>query len=495
MGIHSNVIMKLGLVASSVLALGAYADVPTNCFVDDLWGDWTFTVGLQGDAETVTTGADYHNLGDATATYHFSFSEYNMVVNSDTGATGEVTTIYNQGFEFRINSQIWFMNWYFDGPVNSYDCSKTCVGFVSDTQGKNWGRVEGSNNNAKSLLRTMSVNPETDPAFEGKYQADFRQIQEIKRAAEGVWYPTFYPEHEKYTNREMIRRAGAQRVPVSYSERYQTRDISGVVEKAIENNKKVMAENKHLPTQMDWRNVDGVNFVGTVDDQGGCGSCYSFASMGLLESRVRIETNNQQQPKFSEQEMITCGKDKTYNQGCVGGFAFQNAGRYASTFGVVEESCAPYNPSDRSCPDTTGCKRWYTSSDYEYLGGYYGATTTDGGAAMMTELATNGPIAVGFMVLDDFSSYSGGVYVNTASVSAWNPFVPVNHAVLMVGYGTCDGDNTPDCGTAPDGTPFWIVKNSWGTGWGLSGYFLILRGVDEVGIESVPFVAHPAPQL
>merc|ERR1719469_415340 len=88
--------MKLGLVASSVLALGVYADVPTNCFVDDLWGDWTFTIGLQGDADVVTTGADYHNLGEATATYHFSFAEYNQVVNTETGATGEVTTIYNQ---------------------------------------------------------------------------------------------------------------------------------------------------------------------------------------------------------------------------------------------------------------------------------------------------------------------------------------------------------------------------------------------------------------
>merc|ERR1712127_220434 len=446
MGFKLN--MKLGLVASSVLALGAYADVPTNCFVDDLWGDWTFTIGLQGDADAVTTGADYHNLGEATATYKFSFAEYNQVVNTETGATGEVTTIYNQGFEFRVNSQIWFMNWYFD-----------------------------------------------DPAFAGKYQADFNQIRDIKRTAEGIWTPTFYPEHEKYTNREMIRRAGAQRVPVTFQERYEKRDLNAVVEKAIRNNEKVMRENKQLPTQMDWRNVDGVNYVGTVDDQGGCGSCYSFASMGLLESRVRIETNMQQQPKYSEQEMITCGKDKTYNQGCIGGFAYQNAGRYASTFGVVDESCAPYNPSDRTCPDTTGCQRTYASFDYAYLGGYYGATTTDGGAAMMTELATNGPIAIGFMVLDDFSAYSGGVYVNTASVSAWNPFVAVNHAVLMVGYGTCDGVNTPDCGNAPDGTPFWIVKNSWGSGWGLSGYFLILRGVDEVGCESVPFVAHPAPQL
>merc|ERR1719469_988962 len=244
--------MKLGLVASSVLALGVYADVPTNCFVDDLWGDWTFTIGLQGDADVVTTGADYHNLGEATATYHFSFSAYNQVVNTETGATGEVTTIYNQGFEFRVNSQIWFMNWYFDGPVNAYDCSKTCVGFVSDVQGKNWGRVEGAHDSAVSVVKSMSA------------------------------------------NREMIRRAGAQRVPVTFQERYEKRDLNAVVEKAIKNNEKVMRENKQLPTQKDWRNVAGVNYVGTVDDQGGCGSCYSFASMGLLESRVRIETNMQQ---------------------------------------------------------------------------------------------------------------------------------------------------------------------------------------------------------
>ena len=95
--------MKLGLVASSVLALGVYADVPTNCFVDDLWGDWTFTIGLQGDADVVTTGADYHNLGDATATYHFSFAEYNQVVNTETGATGEVTTIYSGGLKIENN--------------------------------------------------------------------------------------------------------------------------------------------------------------------------------------------------------------------------------------------------------------------------------------------------------------------------------------------------------------------------------------------------------
>merc|ERR1712088_837044 len=199
-----------------------------------------------------------------------------------------------------------------------------------------------------------------------------------------------------------------------------------------------------LPETLDWRNVEGQNFVSPVDDQGGCGSCYSFASMGMMESRIRVQTNNQQQPIFSEQEIITCGRDKTYNQGCVG------------------------------------------------------ATMGDGGQTMMEEMQ-NGPLAVGFMVLDDFRYYDGGIYVQSTDnelKDEFNPFVPVNHAVLAVGYGTCTSSNPdPNCDGAAEGTPYWIVKNSWGTSFGDQGFFYILRGVDEVGIESIVVKADVVPQM
>ena len=56
-----------------------------------------------------------------------------------------------------------------------------------------------------------------------------------------------------------------------------------------------------LPESFDWTNVDGVNYVSPVRDQASCGSCYAFASAGLVEARIRIASSNQRQDIFSTQ--------------------------------------------------------------------------------------------------------------------------------------------------------------------------------------------------
>ncbi|GFS44135.1 dipeptidyl peptidase 1, partial [Trichonephila inaurata madagascariensis] len=63
-----------------------------------------------------------------------------------------------------------------------------------------------------------------------------------------------------------------------------------------------------LPQEFDWRNVSGVNYVSPIRDQGGCGSCYAFSSMAMLESRLRIQTNNKVQVVFSPQDIVGCSK-------------------------------------------------------------------------------------------------------------------------------------------------------------------------------------------
>jgi len=73
---------------------------------------------------------------------------------------------------------------------------------------------------------------------------------------------------------------------------------------------------KDLPESFDWRKKDGTNFVTPVRNQGQCGSCYSFASMGCLEAGCAIETNGRIKPIFSPQYIVSCSN---YSQGCDGG--------------------------------------------------------------------------------------------------------------------------------------------------------------------------------
>ncbi|KAF7699739.1 hypothetical protein HF521_002697 [Silurus meridionalis] len=232
-----------------------------------------------------------------------------------------------------------------------------------------------------------------------------------------------------------------------------------------------------LPEQWDWRNVNGVNYVSPVRNQASCGSCYSFATMGMLEARIRVQTNNTQQPIFSPQQVVSCS---LYSQGCDGGFPYL-IGKYVQDFGVVDEQCFPYTGKDSPCSVPSDCPRSYIS-DYHYVGGFYGACNE---AAMMTELVRDGPMGVAFEVYPDFMHYKEGIYHHTGLRDSINPFELTNHAVLLVGYGR----------SQETGEKYWIVKNSWGTDWGEDGFFRIRRGTDECAIESIAVAAKPVAQL
>lgn len=103
---------------------------------------------------------------------------------------------------------------------------------------------------------------------------------------------------------------------------------------------------------------------------------------------------------------------------------------------------------------------------------------------MKLHLVKNGPLAIAFEVYNDFFWYQSGIYHHTGLMGKYSPFELVNHEVLLVGYGTdmSDPRNPQD---------YWIVKNSWGTGWGEDGYFRIRRGNDECGVESLVAESFP----
>jgi len=82
------------------------------------------------------------------------------------------------------------------------------------------------------------------------------------------------------------------------------------------------------------------------------------------------------------------------------------------------------------------------------------------------EIMTNGPVEGAFTVYSDFLSYKSGVYQYTTGSELGG------HAIKILGWGV------------ENNTPYWLVANSWNEDWGDKGFFKILRGNDECGIES-----------
>merc|ERR1712025_234152 len=246
-----------------------------------------------------------------------------------------------------------------------------------------------------------------------------------------------------------------------------------------------------LPDSLDWRNHNGINYVSLPRNQGACGSCYAFASVDAFAARyniARAQASNatvllqEDLVAFSPQDVLSCSSQ---NQGCDGGYPFL-VGRYGVEKGFISEECFPYrqrSDSSVSCSMAQqDCTR-YRLRDYQYIGDFYGGCNE---VRMMEELQ-QGPIAVAINAHGDLSYYHSGIYqcsesseteeqLNGTSVTH-NPWQPVTHAVVIVGYGTemCNGVNTK----------FWHVKNSWGANWGQHGYFKVERGINSCGIESM----------
>jgi hypothetical protein len=102
-----------------------------------------------------------------------------------------------------------------------------------------------------------------------------------------------------------------------------------------------------LSLEFDWRNVDGTSYDSPVRKQGECGSCYAIAATSVLESRIRIKSNNRLKPLLSPSSILSCSR---YNQGCFGGYPYL-VGKFGKEFGFVEESCQPYTETDDKCFD------------------------------------------------------------------------------------------------------------------------------------------------
>jgi cathepsin C len=477
-------------------------------------GEWKFHRGPGQQSKNVKCSQapevydrrlDRYGLGEPNFspqdTITVVLKEPNLVEHTDEdGMThkGTWTMIYDEGFEVSVRGHKYFAFSYFkNGPrcedSTSCDtrrsvCHVTYPGWFHNAKnpdGDSWGCYYA----AKSIKGDEVDHTEQDTTelMQLNYQPENELVSRINLDTKQSWKAKIYPEFLSKTMKELHRMGGGKRYhPPAYLAGAFLQEASGVSSDP---------DISDIPSDHDWRNHKGQDYVGAVMNQGSCGSCYAVAVTHMLESRVRVQTNNRHKPKLSIQEVLSCSR---YSQGCHGGFPFL-VGKYAQDFGLASESAEPYK-GHKGVRCNANAQAKVRAKDYGYVGGYYGACNHK---KMLRELYDNGPLVVGFDTDAGLWHYSEGMYDATSLIqeraaqaqqqkdhpNGWgekhgtrmhNHWEKTTHAVLVVGFGEHSQHGK-----------YWIVQNSWGSNWGERGYFKIKRGVDHCAFESMAVRATP----
>ncbi|XP_059163577.1 procathepsin L-like [Physella acuta] len=200
-----------------------------------------------------------------------------------------------------------------------------------------------------------------------------------------------------------------------------------------------------LPSSVDWRQK---GYVTEVKDQGACGSSWAFSATGAIEGQNFKQSRSQNQ--LSESNLVDCSR-KWGNRGCKGG-SMDQAFQY-----VIDNKGIGTSYSYRYLDKVQRCK--FNASRVGATIKSFKNIESGSEDSLMQAVATVGPISAAIDAsVPQFQSYRSGVYDEPNCSTT-----KLNHAVLVVGYGTMDGKD------------YWLVKNSWGKSWGLHGYGMMSR--------------------
>jgi hypothetical protein len=212
-----------------------------------------------------------------------------------------------------------------------------------------------------------------------------------------------------------------------------------------------------LPEAFNWCDIGGCT---SVKNQGSCGSCWAFGTVGALECNILIEDGIE--VDLSEQWLVSCNSD---GYGCDGGWWAHDYHEWRTDpcggTGAVLEEDFPYTATDAAC----GCPypHEYLIDGWANIGSGWSVAPVD---AIKQAILDHGPVSVAVAVNSAFQGYNGGVfnYCNATDI---------NHAVVLTGWDDNQGTNG-----------VWFLRNSWGPGWGEDGYMRIEYGCSMVGYNA-----------
>ncbi len=225
-----------------------------------------------------------------------------------------------------------------------------------------------------------------------------------------------------------------------------------------------------IPANFDWREF---NAVTPVRSQGSCAAAHVFAATAMLESALILA--GAPRVNLSEQYLLNCN-DRAYT--CTGQGGWDILDFYRDVYlppntqpGAVLETAMPYRGRVAACTRVAAhpyrIERWAAISP--------GQATVE---EIQRAVLTYGPVGMGVCAWSHFTNYAGGIFDHDESAQCAAQSRQTNHVVTVVGWSNTGG--------------YWIVKNSWGSGWGDNGYMLLRYGISNAGFDSV-YLVYAAP--
>ncbi|XP_062005478.1 senescence-specific cysteine protease SAG12-like [Rosa rugosa] len=198
-----------------------------------------------------------------------------------------------------------------------------------------------------------------------------------------------------------------------------------------------------IPARVDWREQQAVT---PIKDQARCGACWAFTVVAAVEGLTKIKTGRL--ISLSEQQLVDCDHQSS---GCMGGSLLSAYSYVIQNGGLTREENYRYQGTDKGTCDTNK-----ESQHAAHITGYVRVPSNSENDLL--KAVSMQPVSIGISAYGmDFQHYNIGVFSGSCGTN-------LNHAVTAIGYGTTAG-----------GIPYWLIKNSWGTDWGESGYMRILR--------------------
>lgn len=546
--------MTLTRLLVAVASFGPFAtraDIPVHCVRHEIVGEWQFTLGSM-TSERSSCGHRRPDLVQKQPARHvvdidsptllkLTFSDPNIVMTSDNKAKGAWTMIYDEGFEFRIDSKSYlaFSNWTMEHTPsltttmehNVSHCGDTMVGWYQSDDRKNFGCFYGSKVSAdpEPQASLMAIKEHRHLATSASHddmpltrKSQARVVANINRRISELqlgWSARVMHKWNGWTVREVnsyagLRRGASSRASAaevrrnmlnqhedanatggvrgisasmradlaSMKAREQTK-LRGMMQRATE--PAVQA----IPEEWDWSRASGKNYLEDVLDQGNCGSCYAVSSMRMLTARHKIKQDDVEAEPWSINFPLQCSE---FNQGCDGGYGTLVA-KFSSDVGLVPEKCMRYNTGGKCSLDCDLSKlggRRFRADNHRYVGLWYGNSSVE---AIQSELYRGGPLVLGLEPADDFMYYEKGIYRRAVKAdggvyktdSSSSPIVTKVKPLVHPEWEQVDHAVLLVGWGEENGIPYWRIQNSWGPDWGEDGFFRIARGQNEAGIESI----------